>query len=229
MEKKKIFGLLFCFFCILFCGTDAMAAEKKDDMITITLCEKPDMEPTRRIKVKKGEKVNLPVLEDFKEGDSEYWFLGWRRENRVGEIANPRFYRDCWLYSTWGEKRNGHPITGWLPVPAETKISMAKKQTPVLSDLKGIHHKKIRFVVKWDTIVYRYCLLKKLQIKYADNKEFKDAKKFNVKYTRDAITLKGLEKGKTYYIKVRGYKQYQEKNFSGGGHTKWSKVYKVKL
>lgn len=56
------------------------------------------------------------------------------------------------------------------------------------------------------------------QITYADNKQFKKAKKVNT--SKNTYTLKKLKKGKTYYIKVRAYCYVDGKICYGAYNTK---------
>lgn len=65
------------------------------------------------------------------------------------------------------------------------------------------------------------------QIQYAQNKRFtKNKKKKNVVgWTHGSKMLKGLKKGKTYYVRVRAYNKKYGKKVYG----KWSKVKKVKI
>ena len=60
------------------------------------------------------------------------------------------------------------------------------------------------------------------QIKYSLKKNFKKAGKINTKKT--IKTVKGLKRGKNYYVKVRTYKYVNGKKT----YSKWSKVKKVK-
>ena len=63
------------------------------------------------------------------------------------------------------------------------------------------------------------------QIQYAQNNKFISKKSCNVcKYTTSK-TLKGLKKGKTYYIRVRAYNRGAGKTLYGS----WSVVKKVKI
>ena len=61
------------------------------------------------------------------------------------------------------------------------------------------------------------------QIQYAPNKKFKKAKSKTVKST--SVTLKKLQKKKTYFVRVRAYKAVDGKKAYG----KWSSVKKVKI
>jgi hypothetical protein len=58
------------------------------------------------------------------------------------------------------------------------------------------------------------------QIQYSVKKSFKGKKNKKVRGTK--CTIKKLKKGKTYYIRVRGYAY-------GAGYGKWSNKKKVKI
>ena len=64
------------------------------------------------------------------------------------------------------------------------------------------------------------------QIKYARNRKFTKKKKSkNVgKYVQDK-TIRGLKKGKTYFVRIRAYKKVSGKKIYG----KWSKIKKAKM
>lgn len=61
------------------------------------------------------------------------------------------------------------------------------------------------------------------QITYSTKKSFQNAK--NVKTKKTTATLKSLKKGKTYYVKVRGYKKVSGKTYYGA----YSKTIRVKV
>ncbi|MCR5337999.1 MAG: InlB B-repeat-containing protein [Lachnospiraceae bacterium] len=65
------------------------------------------------------------------------------------------------------------------------------------------------------------------EIQYADNKNFKKAKKVTVKKakTQSATLKKGLKKGKKYYVRIRSYKTVKGKKI----YSDWSKVKSVKI
>lgn len=75
------------------------------------------------------------------------------------------------------------------------------------------------------TVTYRQAQipLSGYQIVYARNSRFWDAKKEKTQKT--TCRLKSLKKGKTYYIKVRGYKDVSGRTYYG----EYSKIYKVKV
>ncbi len=65
--------------------------------------------------------------------------------------------------------------------------------------------------------------VKKFRIRYSVHKNMKNAVKLNT--TNRKKIVKGLKKGKTYYIQVRGYKKVNGKNYYG----RWSKKAKINL
>lgn len=62
------------------------------------------------------------------------------------------------------------------------------------------------------------------QIQYAQNKKFTKKKriKYAGKYAQDKV-IRGLEKGKTYYVRIRAYQKVSGKKIYG----KWSKIKKA--
>ena len=67
--------------------------------------------------------------------------------------------------------------------------------------------------------------IKKIQIDYSTDKKFrKNVKTRFVSSKKTSLKIKGLKKGKKYYVRIRAYK------YSGGTiHvSKWSKTKKVK-
>ena len=91
-----------------------------------------------------------------------------------------------------------------------------------VSGVKVKNKKKKKMVIswKWKTGVPGF------QLQYAWNKKFTKKKKTkNVGKYKSSATIKGLKKGKKYYVRVRAYKK-------GGGkkaYGKWSNVKKVKI
>ncbi len=64
---------------------------------------------------------------------------------------------------------------------------------------------------------------KKYRIRYSVNKNMSHSKKLNT--TNRKQVIKGLKKGQTYYVQVRGYKKVNKKTYYG----RWSKKVKITL
>ena len=101
---------------------------------------------------------------------------------------------------------------------SSTSLKKPSKVTGV--SVKNKKGKKIQVKWKWKLNVSGF------QIQYALNSKFsKQSKKKQVgKYTSSKI-IKGLKKGKTYYVRVRAY----NKKSGRVKYGKWSKVKKVKI
>ena len=65
----------------------------------------------------------------------------------------------------------------------------------------------------------------KYEIQVADNSDFSNKKTFKKSYNSNGYTLSNLTKGKTYYVRVRGYKTVNDVKYNG----KWSDVKKIKI
>jgi hypothetical protein len=107
--------------------------------------------------------------------------------------------------------------------PSAVKNQNNLNKTP--SQVSGLSAKnkkgrKITVKWKWKPDSERY------QIQYALNKKFTKGKKTKtVSGIFNSKTLTGLKKGKTYYVRVRGYNNTSD----GKKYGKWSKVKKVKI
>jgi Fibronectin type III domain. len=93
------------------------------------------------------------------------------------------------------------------------------KTLPKVSSLK-LKAKKKAFTAKWKKVKKAT----KYQIQYANSKKkLGKAKKKTVRKT--SVTIKGLKKKKTYYVRVRAYIKKDKKTIYG----KWSSIKKIKI
>lgn len=97
-----------------------------------------------------------------------------------------------------------------------TKAKVTEKQPVRVTIKKAKNIKKRSINITWKKATNA----KKYQIQYSTNKKFKKATKTKVT-SKLKITIKGLKKKKTYYVRVRGV--------NGKAYGKWSKVKKVKI
>ena len=80
--------------------------------------------------------------------------------------------------------------------------------------------------VRWNKLSAKQLKkLSRIQVQISTNKNFKNSKTYNIKKTLKSKTIKGLKKGKTYYVRVRSIKTGSKVNYVSG----WSKVMKVKV
>ena len=101
------------------------------------------------------------------------------------------------------------------------KVTVSFKIVPKKISLKSVKSEKSKTVkVKFSA---GSGSLSGYQIKYATNSKFTKAKTVSTKKT--TITLKSLKKGKTCYVKVRGYKKVSGKTYYGA----YSTVKKVRV
>lgn len=89
--------------------------------------------------------------------------------------------------------------------------------------LKSVkNNKKKLMTIKWD----RDIIADGYQISYAKKKNFTGAKKKNINAYKNSVTIKGLSKGKTYYVRIRSYVKDNKGNKIYG---KWSNVKSIKI
>lgn len=142
---------------------------------------------------------------------------------------------------------NGHSYDAWKITKAATEISLGQKArtctvchavekvsipmlNPTLKAVKILKPKagKKSATIKWKKIVKKYLKkIKQVEIQFSTDKSFKKGVKTKyAKATKTSYKLKGLKKGKKYYVRIRAYTK------SGGKvHvSKWSapKSFKAK-
>lgn len=127
------------------------------------------------------------------------------------------------------------PALNKLPLDTDTEIAAMEKEIPQLIEVEALKKGKVRFKVQWSDLYYKYDFSDWYQIQYAENKEFEDAIIKEIRETKKIkakerfITLKKLKKD-TYYIRLRGGKDYGDNKKSNDIHyTQWSEVYEIKL
>ena len=110
------------------------------------------------------------------------------------------------------------------------KYNQFKKRKGKIKSLKVVKKKKKYYLKITVNKIFSPGVYseKGYQIKYATNKKFKKAKTINLKRTKKSLnskTWKG-KKGKTYYVKVRGYMKTRTGKTI---YTKYSAVKKIKV
>lgn len=151
------------------------------------------------------EGVDLKVITIPKGGSVQVWtpekrdykFLYWkyRDENGYGAIVTEetKFYENTILRAFWEYAPEGaHPTNG-LPMEYEY-------QTPqnIYTSIKKVkvRNNQVIVTVKKDKRAMSYT------VKYSTSKKFSPKKTKEMRYKKNKITLKGLKKGKTYYIQA---------------------------
>lgn len=133
---------------------------------------------------------------------------------KAEEDINPSMYQQSFHFTTTAAAVT--EVTTKEPdyIVQEKPSEITRTKTPGRVKLKSVKNSKRKIVV----IKYRRVRnAKKYQIQYAKNRKFKKAVIRNTK--KLTFTIRKLQKGKKYYIRVRG--------INGDKKGKWSKVKKV--
>lgn len=147
-----------------------------------------------------------------------YTFEGWYTNPNLGDKskidaitdANPD--EDIILYAKWTKSTvNDTVVDNQDQNRNQTQISAASRPKISAKNVKG---KKLSVTINGTA--------KCFELQYGTNKKFKKAKK--VILTKKSYTKK-LKKGKTYYVRVRGYNLKNGKKL----YSAWSNVKKVKI
>ena len=171
--------------------------------------------------------------------NGEKYSTEWRTTN-VGdgdrEVLNDD-YHILLNFAVGGNLAGGEPGSGDLPLtmycdyvryyqegPAPTTVAPTKKTTTVsplakakIKSLKNVKKRKLKVTLKKIKGAQGY------QIRWCDSKSFDGYEQKNVK--KPKITLKGLDKKTTYWVKARAYKKVNGAKTYG----KWSKAVKKKV
>ncbi len=160
-----------------------------------------------------GSEVTLqPAVKDG------YTFEGWYTNPNLGDkskidvITDSDPDEDIILYAKWTKSTvNDTVVDNQDQNRNQTQISVAGRPKISAKNVKG---KKLTVTVTG--------IAKCFELQYGTNKKFKKAKK--VILTKKSYTKK-LKKGKTYYVRVRGYNLKNGKKL----YSAWSNVKKVKI
>ena len=128
-----------------------------------------------------------------------------------------------WIYSTTGKKAT-YSIQG-MESGTSYQFKVAAVKDGKIGAWSNVSYRYFKTVSKYKVkggkgrVTVSWAKNKKAaqyQISYATNKKMKNAEKVTVKGgTRTKYVLKGLEAGKTYYIRVRAIRKIKGKNYSG--------------
>ena len=147
-----------------------------------------------------------------------YTFGGWYTNPNLGDkskidvITDADPDEDIILYAKWTKSTvNDTVVDNRDQNRNQTQISAAGRPKISAKNVKG---KKLSVTIKGTA--------KCFELQYGTNKKFKKAKK--VILTKKSYTKK-LKKGKTYYVRVRGYNLKNGKKL----YSAWSNVKKVKI
>ena len=110
------------------------------------------------------------------------------------------------------------------------KYNQFKKRKGKIKSLKAVKKKKKYYLKLTVNKIFSQGTYGETgyQIKYATNKRFKKAKTIHLKRTKKSLNSKSfkVKKGKTYYVKVRGYMKTRTGKTI---YTKYSAVKKIKV
>lgn len=112
---------------------------------------------------------------------------------------------------------------GWMKVKADGLWYHPRfKINPQATKIRKLTSRKGGFTVRWKKQAVQTT---GYQIRYASDKSFKNAKTVTVRDTKTlSKTVRGLKKGKRYYVKVRTYKKKKYQAY----YSAWSEVQSVK-
>lgn len=130
------------------------------------------------------------------------------------EVDYVRYYQDKTAEDIAKEEAEAASKAAAAKAEAQAK---AKPKKAAIKSIKNVKTRKISLTIKKISGVKGY------QIRYCGNKKFQGY--MQKKSAKNKVTLKGLKKKKTYYVKVRAYKVYKGKTIYGT----WSKVKRVKI
>lgn len=149
-----------------------------------------------------------PRLQGYTNNKTGTDYFGILRSSSLGKC----FLFDYWMFH-WEESADETKRAEYI-IPSEAK--------PAKVSVKSISAVKGGFKLKWDTVKSG----KGYQIVYSTKKDFSNKTVVNVDGIKTAAqTVKGLKSGKTYYVKIRAYKQYGKSKFYGS----YSTVEKIKV
>lgn len=138
--------------------------------------------------------------------------------NNNSNIINNNINADNKNTDTKSKSSNVRKTYNYNSYDDDYKVTKPSKVKSVY--LKNKKGRKIIVTWKWQLDVDKF------QVQYALNRSFTKAKKTKtVSGYSEAKTISGLKKGKTYYVRVRGYK----KSTYGNVYGSWSAVKKVKI
>ena len=139
-----------------------------------------------------------PRLQGYTGNKTGTDYFGILRSSKKGKT----FLFDGWMfYWNYSKDETKYPEYIVQPEAKPSKVTVKK-----ISSSKG------SLTLKWNTVKS----VKGYEIVYSNNKNFADKTTVNVDGKNTASkTIKGLKPGKTYYVKIRAYKQYGKTKLYG--------------
>ena len=149
-----------------------------------------------------------PRLQGYSNNKTGSDYFGISRSSKLGKC----FLFDGWMFY-WDVAKDEKKTSAYI-IPSEVKPAKVKVKS--ISAVKG------GFKLKWGTVKSG----RGYQIAYSTKKDLSNKKIVNVDGIKTASkTVKGLKSGKTYYVRVRAYKQYGKTKLYGS----YSDVKKIKV
>lgn len=176
-----------------------------------------------------GFNIEYSVNADLTGLQKGYWnknSLG--RYRLTGLSENTLYYYRVRSYKGDGDSRE---YSEWTQISSvQTKAKTITTESPQnikysapkikLKSVKNNKKNTITVKWKWNVKADGY------QISYSKKKNFSGAKKKNVNAYKDSIKIKGLTKGKTYYVRIRSF---VKDDYGTKIYSKWSSKKKVKI
>lgn len=150
-----------------------------------------------------------------------YIFSGWKRNDIINGYKNTteryEYFQDFRFIAVWTKIGANNP-TSHNQID-ETKNTIKKVKVNSVK-VKNIKSKKVKITWKKVKSISGYT------IQYATNRKFtKGLKKTTAKFSATSKTIKNLKKKKTYYFRIRVYKNVNGKKIYGA----WSAIKKLKI
>lgn len=113
--------------------------------------------------------------------------------------------------------------------PSSTVTATSSTETEedkIDNSIKAVKISKVKAEKKKFTVTFKkVSKIKGYEVQYGTSKDFKSAKKKTVGAKKTSLTVKKLKSKKTYYIRIRSYKNSDQ----GKVYSKWSRVKRVKI
>ena len=173
--------------------------------------------------------VEYSTSADLSNSKKGKWDRNYFEEYYLQDLTeNTTYYYRIRSFKGAGEEREYSDWTSVSSITTKAKTVTADTDksvtlSPSKIKLKSVkNNRKKAITVKWK----RSIDADGYQISYSKKKSFAGAKKKNVTYIYDSITIKKLSKGKTYYVRARAF---TKDNYGNKVYGKWSEVKKVKI
>jgi len=213
------------------------AAKNSIRYTTLTVDSIPDQQytgkavkPTVTVKIgsealKNGSDYSAQYSDNIKVGSAKVTVVGLGDYSIYGALARFNIVHTVHKYTkkvvkpTYAAK--GYTLHTCSLCGKSYKSDYTAKLTVPKAAISKLMKKKKAFTVKWKKV----SVATGYQIQYSTNKNFKSKKSVTVKSAKNVTkTVKKLKGNKKYYVRIRAYKTYKDKNY----YSAWSAVKSVK-